>query len=185
MVPSCILFASIKYFSLILLGFSDPYCMLGIVPELRKFVLPQQSNGASGVSSDEEGGNAHSPNENKLGFMKRLKSFRKSTLRRSQARDKPVSNTGTSPQNNSSLRDKLPAKYIQTTDVKKATLNPVWMEKFRLYVSNAVESRSGRLHVVGFLSSLPAISKVAKRRPSIWIFGITTMNSRCSKRPEN
>jgi hypothetical protein len=30
------------------------------------------------------------------------------------------------------LRDKLPAKYIKTTDVKKATLNPVWMEKFTL-----------------------------------------------------
>lgn len=106
------------------LGFSDPYCMLGIVPELRKFALAQQSNGA-GISSDEES----SPStENKLGFMKRLKSFRKSTIRRAQGREK----SSMSPQNYSSLRDKLPAKYIQTTDVKKATLNPVWMEKFRL-----------------------------------------------------
>jgi hypothetical protein len=66
--------------------------------------------------------------------MKRLKSFRKSTIRRAQGREKSISTTGTSPQNNLSLRDKLPAKYIQTTDVKKTTLNPVWMEKFRLYV---------------------------------------------------
>lgn len=111
-------------------GFSDPYCMLGIVPEIRKFVIPQQ--GTSGVSSDEEGANANSPNENKLGFMKRLKSFRKSTIRRAQGREKTTSSTGSSPHN--VLKDKLPAKYIQTTDVKKATLNPIWMEKFRLYV---------------------------------------------------
>ena len=106
--------------------------MLGIVLELRKCVIPQQSNGA-GVSSDEEGANSNSPSENKLGFMKRLKSFRKSTVRRAQGREKNMpTTTGTSPQNQSYLRDKLPAKYIQTTDVKKATLNPVWREKFRL-----------------------------------------------------
>lgn len=102
--------------------------MLGIVPEVRKFAIPQQPNGGGG-SSDEEG---TSSNENKLGFMKRLKSFRKSTVRRSQGREKPSTSTGSSPQNHSSLRDKLPAKYIQTTDVKKATLNPIWNEKFRL-----------------------------------------------------
>ena len=105
--------------------------MLGIVPELRKFVIPSQSNGG-GASSDEEGANANFPTDNKLGFMKRLKSFRKSTIRRAQGREKTTLTTGSSPQNQSSLRDKLPAKFIQTTDVKKATLNPVWMEKFRL-----------------------------------------------------
>ncbi|CAF1576139.1 unnamed protein product [Adineta ricciae] len=113
-------------------GFSDPYCMLGIVPEIRKFVIPQQ--GTSGVSSDEEGANANSPNDNKLGFMKRLKSFRKSTIRRAQGREKTTSLTGSSPHN--VLKDKLPAKYIQTTDVKKATLNPVWMEKFRFDIES-------------------------------------------------
>lgn len=107
--------------------------MLGIVPELRKFILPTQSNGGGGgMSSDEEGSNTNSPNDNKLGFMQRLKSFRKSTIRRAQGREKNTSSVGTSPQNISSLRDKLPAKYIQTTDVKKQTLNPIWMEKFRL-----------------------------------------------------
>jgi len=115
------------------IGFSDPYCMFGIVPELRKFILPQQSNGGSGgISSDEEGASANSSNDNKLGFMKRLKSFRKSTIRRAQGREKTSSTICSSPQSNSSLRDKLPVKYIQTTDVKKATLNPIWMEKFRL-----------------------------------------------------
>ncbi len=113
------------------IGFSDPYCMLGIVPELRKFGVPQQGNGG-GMSSDEEAANANPPNDNKLGFMKRLKSFRKSTIRRAQGREKTTSTTGSSPQNHSILKDKLRAKYIQTTDVKKATLNPIWMEKFRL-----------------------------------------------------
>ncbi|CAF1561477.1 unnamed protein product, partial [Rotaria magnacalcarata] len=112
-------------------GFSDPYCMLGIVPEVKKFGVRQQAS-AAGVSSDEEGSS-----DSKLGFMKRLKSFRKSTIRRSQGKEKTVSTTGTSPQNNCSLRDKLPAKYIQTTDVKKATLNPIWMEKFRFNIESS------------------------------------------------
>lgn len=107
--------------------------MLGIVPEFRQFVIAQQSNG-TGASSDEEGANSNSSNENKLGFMKRLKSFRKSTIRRAQGREKTIPTSGTSPQNQTYLRDKLPAKFIQTTDVKKATLNPIWREKFRLYV---------------------------------------------------
>jgi hypothetical protein len=106
--------------------------MLGIVPELCRFVIPQPTNGGGGASSDEEGSGGSSPNDNKLSFMKRLRSFRKSTIRRAQGREKSVSSAGTSPLNNSCLRDKLPAKYIQTTDVKKATLNPIWMEKFRL-----------------------------------------------------
>jgi hypothetical protein len=105
--------------------------MLGIVPEVSKFIIPQQSSGG-GMSSDDEATNANSSNDHKPGFMKRLKSFRKSTVRRAQGRDKTTANTSISPPTNFSLRDKLPAKYIQTTDVKKATLNPIWREKFRL-----------------------------------------------------
>jgi hypothetical protein len=110
--------------------------MLGIVPEIHKFILPPQqpNGGGGGMSSDEEGAGVNSPTDNKLGFIKRLKSFRKSTIRRAQGREKSSSSVSASPspQSNSSLKDKLPAKYIQTTDVKKATLNPIWMEKFRL-----------------------------------------------------
>lgn len=108
-------------FTIKFIGFSDPYCMLGIVPEVHRSALTRQ---LSGVSSDEEGST-----ENKLGFMKRLKSFRKSTIRRGQGREKVPTAAGTGATN---LRDKLPAKYIQTTDVKKETLSPIWMEKFRL-----------------------------------------------------
>ncbi|CAF0890091.1 unnamed protein product [Rotaria sordida] len=117
-------------------GFSDPYCMLGIVPERRHFLTSQHSNGGGGLSSDEEGANANTLHDNKLGFMKRLKSFRKSTYRRGQGREKTILTTGSSLQYHSSLRDKLPAKYIQTTDVKTATLNPVWMEKFRFHLES-------------------------------------------------
>jgi BAI1-associated protein 3 len=105
--------------------------MLGIVPEVHKSPLSRQTS-AAGASSDEEGAS-----ESKLGFMKRLKSFRKSTIRRSQGREKNVSTAGSTLQNYPSLRDKLPVKYIQTTDVKKATLNPVWMEKFRFNIEGS------------------------------------------------
>lgn len=103
--------------------------MLGIVPEAPKTALSHQTSNAAtaGASSDEEGAS-----DSKHGFMKRLKSFRKSTIRRSQGREKALSPTASNSSNYASLRDKLPAKYIQTTDVKKATLNPIWMEKFRL-----------------------------------------------------
>ena len=97
--------------------------MLGIVPDVHQFFLPQQRNTVA-ISSDEEGSN-----DNRHGFIRRLKSFRKSTVRRAQGRERPISSTGL---NSSSLKEKLPAKYIQTTDVKKSTLNPIWMEKFRL-----------------------------------------------------
>ncbi|CAF3367333.1 unnamed protein product [Rotaria socialis] len=116
-------------------GFSDPYCMLGIVPEIRHSIILQQPNGG-GVSSDEEGANANLVHDNKLGFMKRLKSFRKSTNRRSQGREKTISTTSSSSQSSASLKDKLPAKYIQATDVKTATLNPIWMEKFRFRIES-------------------------------------------------
>jgi hypothetical protein len=148
--------------------------MLGIVPEDHKFVLSHQTSGAGGASSDEEGSN-----DSKHSFMKRLKSFRKSTIRRSLGREKSMSTTGSSPQTNSSLRDKLPAKYIQTTDVKKATLNPFWMEKFRLYVCrNLFKKQRKRFFIL-------VILKEVKRKHFIWIYGIMMMNFLYLKQQEN
>ena len=72
-------------------------------------------------------------NSHKTSFIKRFSSFRKS--------DKTVSKPSSSNLINSNIssvkeniRDKMPAKFIKVTEVKKATLNPVWMEKFSLYV---------------------------------------------------
>ena len=103
------------FFSYSSTGFSDPYCMLGIVPDPQRSTLTRQMSTGAVVSSDDEG-----TNERKLGFMQRLRSLRKSTIRRNQNKEKNSPTTTHAP-----LRDqKLPAKFIQTTDVKRATLNP-------------------------------------------------------------
>lgn len=111
-----------RYNVVVQLGFSDPYCMLGIVPDPQRTTLIRRMS-SGGMSSDDE-----AASESRLGFIRRLKSLRKSTTRRNPGKEKNSSAT-----THAALRDnKLPAKFIQTTDVKKATLNPVWMEKFRL-----------------------------------------------------
>lgn len=88
------------------LGFSDPYCMLGIMPGR---LLDQDLSTA--VLSDEE--DHHKKEEKKRGG-----SLRKFSLTK-RKKDKTV-------------KELLPAKLIKTTDVKPNTVNPVWEEKFRL-----------------------------------------------------
>lgn len=88
-------------------GFSDPYCMLGIMPG-RRMEHEGSTEGGSMGSSDEE--NSSRPRE------KEKRGLRKFSLRKKST----------------ALRDLLPAKYIQTTSVIPNTLNPVWNDKFRL-----------------------------------------------------
>ena len=110
---------------------TDPYCMLGIVPGSRAEV-------GSDENSENEDENHLNINQGrrksktelttpvKTGFLRRLSTLRKGEKTGSSKSSKSSKTTGV-------IRDgKLPAKYIQTTDVKKATLNPVWFEKFRL-----------------------------------------------------
>ncbi|KAM4631580.1 BAI1-associated protein 3 [Discoglossus pictus] len=70
-------------------GFSDPYCMLGIM-------IMQSSK-----ETEEK-------KERKFSFRKKKDKMEK----------------------RSSIREVLPAKYIQVTEVKSNTLNPVWNENF-------------------------------------------------------
>ncbi|XP_043825296.1 BAI1-associated protein 3 isoform X1 [Dromiciops gliroides] len=77
-------------------GFSDPYCMLGIL---------------IGQSPREQG----EKKERKFSFRKRKEKVEK----------------------RNSARDVLPAKYIQVTEVKNSTLNPVWNEHFLFEIDDA------------------------------------------------
>ena len=90
-------------------GFSDPYCMLGIMP-LRRLEGEEGNERTSLGSSDEENSSPKERDRKGRGFRFSMKKKEKS----------------------GAVRDLLPAKYIQTTSVKPNTLNPEWNERFRL-----------------------------------------------------
>lgn len=92
----------------LLSGFSDPYCMLGIMP-LRRMQSLDGTESSSLGSSDEE--NSPRCRDKEKGAFKRFSQKKKSSA---------------------AVRDLLPAKYIQTTSVIPNSLNPVWNERFRL-----------------------------------------------------
>uniref|UniRef100_F7FY87 BAI1 associated protein 3 n=2 Tax=Monodelphis domestica TaxID=13616 RepID=F7FY87_MONDO len=81
-------------------GFSDPYCMLGIL---------------IGQSPRELG----EKKERKFSFRKRKEKGEK----------------------RNSAREVLPAKYIQVTEVKNSTLNPVWNEHFLFEIDDATNDQ--------------------------------------------
>ncbi|KAM4697578.1 BAI1-associated protein 3 [Rhinophrynus dorsalis] len=84
-------------------GFSDPYCMLGIMI----------------VQSSKE---TEEKKERKFSFRKKKDKIEK----------------------RSSIREVLPAKYIQVTEVKSNTLNPVWNENFLFEIDDIF---SDQLHL--------------------------------------
>lgn len=101
-------------------GFSDPYCMLGIMPmgcqapplspqpPLTPRALPD--TGMDSLSLD-------SPDSK----LRKHSSFRLSFKRKSQHRDS---------------MGPMPAKIIKASSVKPHTLCPKWNEKFKLYITN-------------------------------------------------
>lgn len=103
-VYSVILFAVV--------GFSDPYCMLGIQP-----ASPFERRNSSDEEFNPQGSLRSSPGRRQGGLKKLGASLKR--------RDRMRSN---------SICDTLPAKFIRTTSVKPQTLNPRWNEKFRLWV---------------------------------------------------
>ncbi|XP_063790639.1 BAI1-associated protein 3 [Pseudophryne corroboree] len=84
-------------------GFSDPYCMLGIMI----------------VQSSKE---TEEKKERKFSFRKKKDKMEK----------------------RSSIREVLPAKYIQVTEVKSNTLNPIWNENFLFEIDDIY---SDQLHL--------------------------------------
>ena len=95
-----------------MIGFSDPYCMLGIMPG-----KPREHHGSSSDSAV-----FSSDDESKPRDKEKKSALRKFSASFKRRKDK----------DRSSVRDLLPAKYIRTTSVKSNTLNPEWNEKFRL-----------------------------------------------------
>ena len=123
-------------------GFSDPYCMLGIIPGNRAKLF-ETNSGSDEENIPKNSTKSSNKAEQKSSFIKRFSSFRRSdrtnqssssekSSTSSYSKSKNVNSPGSQSNRIGVIRDKLPAKYIQTTDVKKTTLNPVWNEKFRL-----------------------------------------------------
>ncbi|XP_040076076.1 BAI1-associated protein 3 isoform X2 [Ixodes scapularis] len=112
-------------------GFSDPYCMLGIQPASNDTQRRRRRSSSAGGGSDDEvvvvqrpGGPAGSPRRSlrKLGASFKKKEPRSGSLESAT----------------------VPAKFIRTTTVKPATLNPRWNERFRLDIDDV---HADRLHL--------------------------------------
>lgn len=130
-------------------GYSDPYCMLGIVPGNRKNTNCEQSDTVThslcklptvqNFNINQPIQSPQSPHQ-KSSIIKRFSSFRRSekshpTQTANFSKDSNLNKNKSSPNSNlklTGISEKLPAKYIQATNVKKTTLNPVWNEQFRL-----------------------------------------------------
>ncbi|OQV24473.1 BAI1-associated protein 3 [Hypsibius exemplaris] len=100
-------------------GFSDPYCMLGLIGhKSRKHVdltsTPSQDNAMT--------------DEGKDWRARKVSLYGKN---RSKSRKDCT--------NNDVILEQLPAKFIRATTVKKATLNPIWNESFHMIVDNVNE----------------------------------------------
>lgn len=84
--------------------------MMGILPGSRAV-----AEGSENFSSDEESSTSLRPKREER--KSALQSFKQSFKRK---------------KDHKTARDLIPARYIQTTQVKPNTLNPLWNEKFRL-----------------------------------------------------
>jgi len=134
-------------------GFSDPYCMLGIIqgakPSHFESVFISDDDICSSPSISERRreitrNSTRIENKEKKSFIKRFSSFRRSDKSAANliAKSRPNNdnnqtfkkpyNINSSSENSSRLR----AKFIQATTVKNATLNPVWNEKFHCNVDD-------------------------------------------------
>lgn len=104
-----------------LLGFSDPYVMLGIQPGGTPIspLPPMTPRTLSDVGFDN---NLDSPHHSDK--LRKHHSFRLSFKRKDGRRE-----------HRDSLNGPVPAKFIRATSIKSHTLSPKWHEKFKLYVT--------------------------------------------------
>jgi hypothetical protein len=108
--------------------------MLGVMPGVKNHVQEMvETEAISPISPKQECSKQEEVNPHKTSFIKRFSSFRKSdkTQTKQTSSGNLVSSSNMIPLKENG-REKMPAKFIKVTDVKKATLNPVWMEKFQL-----------------------------------------------------
>ncbi|KAL8618214.1 hypothetical protein ACOMHN_000114 [Nucella lapillus] len=101
-------------------GFSDPYCMLGIMPGNSS--SSQDNDSGVVYSSDEDSSPGCSPKTSKDQDRRHGGSSKRFSLHKKKERGA----------HGVAVRDHLPARLIRTTVVRPNTLNPVWKEKFRL-----------------------------------------------------
>lgn len=102
------------------IGFSDPYCMLGIQPVGAPPPSPQPPSprlSEPNLDIDQD----QSQPQDKL--LRKHHSFRLSFKRRDASGRR---------EHRDSLAGQLPAKFIRATSVRQHTLSPKWNEKFRL-----------------------------------------------------
>ena len=96
-------------------GFSDPYCMLGLIgTKSRKHVDLTSTPSQDNVLADDG---------------KDWRSRKASLYKNSRTKSRRDCHSAVP---DISL-EQLPAKFIRTTTVKKATLNPVWNETFQMW----------------------------------------------------
>ncbi|KAF0299412.1 BAI1-associated protein 3 [Amphibalanus amphitrite] len=129
-------------------GFSDPYCMLGIVPGAVSGGDRSTPPGSPRVSRSSHAPPAEEDGEERqlnthADKLRKHHSFRLSFKRKPESRPSVVSSPSSAGSggggggcgregHRDSLSHAVPAKFIRATTVKPNTLDPRWEEKFRL-----------------------------------------------------
>uniref|UniRef100_A0A1B6CFE8 C2 domain-containing protein n=1 Tax=Clastoptera arizonana TaxID=38151 RepID=A0A1B6CFE8_9HEMI len=114
-----------------IIGFSDPYCMLGIQPGLMPSPQPSspgsQSPGRCVNSRALSEGGLEPSDKHESGHHEKLRkhhSFRLSFKRKERR------------EHRDNISSAVPAKFIRATSVRPQTLNPRWNEKFRFDIDD-------------------------------------------------
>lgn len=128
-----LLFFICLIFGLDFVGYSDPYCMLGIQPggtPISPLPPPMTPRTLSDVGFDN---NLDSPQHSDK--LRKHHSFRLSFKRKDGRRE-----------HRDSLNGPVPAKFIRATSIKPHTLSPKWHERFKLYVFSHSRTYSSLFH---------------------------------------